>query len=365
MSQSKQHIRAGQFIGAKRGVMNRWGQILSCLYYDKPPTGWDRPVSEWKPTAEKFRRAFGLKTYRTILRDFAAIKDAGYDIQYDARDGAWRWNNKENIQGMLPTIAMTEEELLAMLSALFMSHSMLDSTSTHYIETFLKKQADLMPGGFAHSASDIAACLSYKSHYKRPARDLWTHLQRAILEEKLITFKYESPWDESEPRKRQLIPLHMALIDGAWYLYGLPKDSADNTIRTYRLSRMTGLQVKRRAPKHCADVEALRQSIRTGIGPFIAYGSKTQWVKLKMSSRVLRFMQEYEWEPAPRITDCNDGTHLFEIQVAAIEDTDDPFQFHPIIPFILSWLPHVEVIAPPALRLRIARITGTARQVHS
>lgn len=352
-------------VGVKRAVLPRWHAILESLRTGNPPNGWTgrRP---WKATAENYREALGLGNSRTILRDIKALREQGYEIDYDPQDGEWIWSNHANVQGALPTVPITEEELLAMLSAVFMSRSMLDEPATKKLEVFIRKLKEQIPGGFAHDAEDIGKGLSYKSLHKRPEQQIWTKLQLAILNEKVVKFNYISPWDSgTQNKERVIIPLHMALVDSVWYLYGIPARENKSDIRTYRLTRISDLSMQQAKPKsHSADLDNLRKSIQEGIGPFNYLGKPKEWIRLRMDSRILGFMQEYNWQPEPQVRKLKSGQYTVEIQTAQIDASGDALSFHPILPFILSWQPYVEVVSPHALRLKIQAICAKAAAEH-
>ena len=355
--------KAGKSTGAKRAVMERWGLILSSLYHDRPPPGWRKKPADWKPTAAKFAEAFELKSDRTVLRDLQAMRDAGYDLRYESTENRWYWYNKDT-QGILPSIAMTEEKLLAMLSAIFLSNSMLDDYNTRALRVFLRKLENFLPGGFVHSLADVEASLSYKRRFRPPGEQVWTRLQRAILDEKVVTFFYDSPWMEGPPRKRKVLPLHLALIDEAWFLYALPVGKPGTGVRQYRLSRLKDLRVlAQRRPGHKADLKKLRERIRQGVGPFHAHGPGRETVVLRMDERVLRFMREYAWDPEPEITDLRAGKYLLSFESTQV-DASDPLAFHPLLPFVLSWIPYVEVLEPDSLRERVAAIATESARMH-
>jgi predicted DNA-binding transcriptional regulator YafY len=87
----------------------------------------------------------------------------------------------------------------------------------------------------------------------------------------------------------------------------------------------------------------------------VMYGDETTQVTLRFSPAVARRVKESRWHPSQEIEDCQDGGCILRVEVP-----------HPVEmkPWIRSWGPDCEVLAPEALRQEVAEEMRRAAETY-
>jgi predicted DNA-binding transcriptional regulator YafY len=341
---------------ASRPTLVRWIQILSSLRSDLPPAGYKGLTADWKANARQFAKALEC-SHRTILRDVDALRDCGYILEYEETDHTIRWVNKNGIEP-LPLMAATEDEVIALITALAISHSVLDTGTADKLRTFLLKLEQHLDGQFLHSFDDIQRTIHYQHVHLTPSDTaLWTKLQRCILDQRAIEVAYSSPHEENTPRNIRAMPLQLVNLESNWYLNILKiSDQPDDSHGKFRLLKLARIQEVRELPVQVPeewDREVLRDRNERGIGAW--QGGEEEGVRLRIAEDKIGFMRERAWYPGHHFEPQEDGSWILSFTAS---NTDR------LAPFVLQWAPDLEVLEPEHLRQQVAWLAGQAARLH-
>lgn len=342
---------------ASRPTLVRWIHILNSLRSDTPPLGYTGLAADWTPNAKQFAKALEC-SHRTILRDVEALRDCGYKLDYDEADHTISWVNKTALEP-LPLMAATEDEVIALITALAISHSVLDTGTAENLRTFLLKLEQHLDSQFVHSFEDIQRTIHYKHIHLTPSdTTLWTRLQRYILDQRGIEVTYSSPFEENVPRTIRVLPLQLVNLESNWYLNVLRiADNEHESHSGFRLLKLARIQEIRECPIQVPeqwDREALRERTEKGVGAW--QGGEEESVRLRIAGSKIGFMRERAWYPGHRFKQQEDGSWILSFKASKAEH---------LAPFILQWAPHLEVLEPEHLRSEVAWVAGQAAELHA
>ncbi len=293
---------------------------------------------------------------RTIQRDIEALRDAGYDIDYDENAHTLEWKNAREVEPV-PLMTATEDEVVALTTALALSGTLLDNAAARHLETFLGKLEHHLEDGFLHPLEDVRASLSYlPTQVAVNEAPHWTDIQRAILNERGLEITYASPHYGDDPHTYALEPFRLVHLDGAWYVIGRKRGAgtSNQDLRLFRLSRIQSLATARwtvAAPPPPAAL--IDERMRFGLGAW--QGDEIETVKMRIDADVAGFVRERAWNPSHRFTEEPDGDWLLEFETAHADK---------IMHFVLEWSPHIELLEPHYLRPLIANLAESARKLH-
>ncbi len=272
---------------------------------------------------------------RTVLRDVEFLRDRQeMPIAFDrARNGFFLTEAVAD----LPLLKISEGELLALFIAERSSAAGGNMATAQKLHAIARKLGAMMPETVTLSLDDLHHSVSVQAH---PAAlfDLETVsiLGKAIKTRSVVRFAYAKP-GEGKTGTREVWPLHLFTYEGAWYL--LTYDPGVGNTRTFHLSRMRDLVLTkaRFTPPPDIDVHKLLG------GSFgIYFGRKRRFaVTLEFDAVVASRIAERQWHHSQRNTRLPGGRLRVRFTVSALQD---------ILRWVLSWAPHVDVIAPPELK---------------
>lgn len=189
-----------------------------------------RPGQTGRQLAERFRCS-----ERTIMRDIRHLEEQ-LGLIITSEDG-YRFFNKP----FLPPLALTWDEVVAVILAQSLAHRQLDSQNCSALSRVVEKMRRGMTGSEKRVAEHVE---KYTAVVPSPATEvdtaaaLLTELTRAVQENLEIRFLYQGRSDQaSEPRYVE--PLGMSFQENRWYLRAFDLDRQD--FRTFRLGRMCDL----------------------------------------------------------------------------------------------------------------------------
>lgn len=296
-----------------------------------------------------FTLAAGLEVSRkTIVRDIAFMRHRlDLPIEFDPVRNGYFYSAAA---GPIPLLNVTSGELLALFIArqaleqyrgtpfLAPLRKALEKITSHSAEEFSFSWDDLQ-NGFSFGSAGLAAV--------QP--DVFDAASRAVLERREIEFEYQklgSP--RHEPRSLQ--PCHLACIGGQWYLFG--HDPSRGAIRTFALTRMRSARVTRRGFTRPASF-SLSAFLRDSFG--VVEGKKPQTVRIRFTARAARLVRERVWHHSQKITSAPGGGIILELRLGSLLE---------IQPWILSWGPQAEVLAPAQLRSAVRAAFRAAARLY-
>lgn len=197
------------------------------------------------------------------------------------------------------------------------------------------------------SARELAVSIQAMQH-ERPTDPeearIWETLVQAWIERITVRITYqELPGLEAETLEVQPYLFEPAMVGEGVCLIGY--SLTNNALRTLRVERITGaiLTARKFVRPETTDVDlVLRQIWR------IWYGEELTEVHLRFRDpTVARQVREMLWIPSQKVSDLPDGGIEWSARMADVLA---------LVPWIRSWGPTCEVLAPPELREHIAEV---------
>lgn len=164
-------------------------------------------------------------------------------------------------------------------------------------------------------------------------------IAQATLARKRLTLKYYNR-QRDEQTTREISPQRLVHYRDNWYIDAW--DHGKKALRTFALDCVRAAQALDARARDIAET-TLDAELGSGYGIFA--GRKTQWAKLRFTPERARWVANEHWHPKQKAHYESDGHY-----VLAVPYTDD----RELLMDILKYGADVEVLAPPALRLRVA-----------
>jgi predicted DNA-binding transcriptional regulator YafY len=268
-----------------------------------------------------------LVNRRTVYRDIDFLSAQGVPLwQQDGRFGI-------NRTRYLATVRLSYQEAIALVLAGLLLARTLDERNPHVIAA-LRRLATTLPD--IPNSQLKRAAERVEGYHTNPA-------QVAVLETiaegwgsgRKVRVAYRSP-RSSELRQRVIAPY--ALEPTASAIYIICHDEWAGAIRTFKLARLESAQLLDEAYAIPPDFDP-EAHLAGSWG--IMSGEQVTEVILRFNAAAKPFVAERQWHPSQHIQATPDGGCLLNVQVS------EPLEMQP---WIRSWGPQVEVIAPQWLR---------------
>jgi len=287
---------------------------------------------------------------RTVFRDLNELTAIGVPYYFDAGAGGYRIDP----DFFLPSIDLTLQEALSLLMLVYKDRNHLPPTLKRSALLAGLKIENNLP---AEIKRYCAATLEHISVQPIPlstgagggADRIFWHLQRAVERKQKVSIVYRSIFDGGTI-KTILSPHHLMFKSRAWYIVG--KSSLHNEIRTFKLSRIETMEMLSRffPRKRTFDIEDYLGSAWSMIPEGKLYN-----IKLKFTPRVARNVSEVQWHKSQKTKFEEDGSLVAEFRVDGIGE---------ITWWILGYGDQVQVLAPKALRQRIAKVGASMAKIN-
>ena len=134
-------------------------------------------------------------------------------------------------------------------------------------------------------------------------------------------------------------PYHLAAYHGNWYLVAC--NTANRRIETFALSRCRSMAGTGQAFERPAGFDA-RSFFKDGFG--ISQAEKAWQVRLLFAKEVATYVRERVWHPSQEVRERRDGRLEMRLETSGRKE---------LTRWILSWMPHVRVLAPRELKERV------------
>lgn len=276
---------------------------------------------------------------RTVYRDLDALQAAGFPVCTERADGHSRWQFMEGARHPLPLpLSLTE------MMALYFSRGVLGSlrhTPFHAaIESLLQKVEATLPTTHRDDLSAFERRLTVNPgphRHREPQDPVFDGLNRCMAARCYARMAYFTMSRQAHTR-RKIAPLRLWFFDGTFYL--IAYCTARRDIRIFALDRIQDLEVTTEPfelPPHLEPDRALEAS-------FGVFRGAPVNVRVVFAAPVAGYIRERIWHPSQRLSDQDDGSVVFEAQVAGTEE---------IKHWILRWGKHARVLAPAGLQAAV------------
>ena len=277
-------------------------------------------------------------SYKTVQRDIDFMRDQlQLPIEYDSAHHGFIYTKEVK---NLPAVALQEGEVVALLVAQRAAEQYRGTPFEKALRSAFTRLIEGLPSKSEISLKDLSDAVSFRPPGP-PASDLesFQTLSNALLASQEISFTYRKPGDGAA-NERRVEPYHLGCIGGIWYLIGL--DLGRNAIRTFALSRISkpkNLNRRFTRPKGFSLDDMLSES-------FSAFETHAaQQVRIILDPLAASLTAERKWHPSQKMTYRKDGSAELSLKVGLAPDLEA---------WIMAWGPRAKVLAPAALKNRIA-----------
>ncbi len=248
----------------------------------------------------------------------------------------------------LPGPWVGDEEILALLIAKRLSTAIPDSNLKSTINDHLGKVC-------LHAGIDLAnferrVSLKNVRYYRVPA-GVFAAVIPALSRGVKLCLRYRST-HTGQASERTVSPLHLLLYMGNWHL--LAHCDTKSGLRNFALSRIEAITPL--ADPVPADLLRLdvRRLVDQNYGIFLTGTPVT--VRLRFRLEAAAYVREQVWFPGQILQDNPDGTLDLSFPVTDLRE---------VVRDVLPFAAQVEVLAPPALRRRVAEAAAAVVDVYT
>jgi predicted DNA-binding transcriptional regulator YafY len=291
--------------------------------------------SECLPNCGDFMRELEVSR-RTLMRDLDFLRDdhrapIAYD---DSRKGFRLTSPTFN----LPPVELTQQEVFTFSIARKLLERFEGTPLELDMRSVLGKIADSLQGTVSldlESLTDQFTVLA--EDHARVDPEIWRRAGRAINQRERLRLGYQR--FDGATREYLLEPLHLVGYHGNWYLLALNR--AARRMETFALSRCRSLAGTGQHFTRPAAFDA-RSFFENAFG--ISQADRPWKVRLLFAREVATYIRERVWHSSQRMRPRRGGAVELCLETPSRKE---------LTRWILSWMPHVRVLAPLELRERV------------
>jgi predicted DNA-binding transcriptional regulator YafY len=273
---------------------------------------------------------------RTIYRDLEALQVAGFPIYTERIEGKNLWSLLDTVKHLIP-IPFSLPELMALYFGCDMMKVFEGTVFYDSLESLFQKVKTTLPPESKRFIKTIEQTLHLgMKPYKLYSRfkEIINQVNQAAISKKSIEIIYYTMSRKQESR-RTVDPYKIWFFNGTFYLIGYCHTR--NEVRIFALDRIKMLHRTDDFFEVAEDFN-LEEFISPSFGVF--QGAAVT-VKVWFSSDVAGYIKEKIWHESQKIHPQDDGSVIFEAQVAGT----DEIRF-----WIMSWGSNALVLEPESLR---------------
>jgi proteasome accessory factor B len=277
-------------------------------------------------------------TRRTIYRDLDAIREAGYPLISEPEDDGRTLYRFITGFKKLPPITFSLEELMTLYLCRGQLGFLQGTPFQDDLDNiFARIHSSLPPRSVAH-LERIAETASPKFQGERKyaaKKELLKDLRRALLYQYGVELKYTPARRATESYRFD--PYTLLFYEGALYLGGYAHNrGALRLFLVDRIEQATVLEERFDIP------EGFSAADLTG-SAFGLIDEVQQTVKVRFGPEIGHFIRERVWHPSQELVEEVDGAVTLTFEASGEKE---------ILAWLYSYLPHVQVLQPEALRVK-------------
>lgn len=284
-----------------------------------------------------------------LKRDLAYMRDRlNAPIEFDRDAGGYRYGEpQDGPRYELPGLWFSADEVHALLTMQHLLVNLEPGLLTPHVKPLLQRLSAIL--GSRDGAKDEVGrrVRVIPLQARRSNVEQFSVVARAVLKRRRLTVDH---YNRAEDRRttRTLSPQRLVHYRDNWYLDAychLREGLRSFSVDAFEAARLTD-DPAREVPD--AELDAF---LKSGYGIFT--GRDVEWAKLRFSPTAARWVARQTWHGKQRGTGKDDGSYVLELPYA-----DD----RELVGDILRFGSDVEVLAPPALRDRVAAELAKAAQ---
>ena len=276
---------------------------------------------------------------RTIYRDLEALQVAGFPIYTDRVAGKSLWSLLDTMKHQIP-IPFNLTELMALYFGRDMLKVFKDTPFYDSLESLFQKVKTTLPPESKKYLENVEQTLhlGVKPHKEYGKfKGILNQVNDAAINRKSIEIVYFTMSRKKESR-RCVDPYRIWFFNGTFYLIGLCHTR--NEVRIFALDRIKMLH----QTKESFDIPEGFSLEKFTESSFGVYQGEAAYIKVWFHPDVAGYIKEKIWHESQRIKNLNDGSIIFEAEVAGT----DEIKF-----WIMTWGSKAEVLEPASLREEI------------
>jgi predicted DNA-binding transcriptional regulator YafY len=280
---------------------------------------------------------------KTIQRDIDFLRDQmRAPVEYDQtrkgyfyRDRTWSF----------PMLDLTEGELLQLLLAEQMARQFEGTPLAETLDGLFDKIRFNLSESVPVDPVIARQQFSFHGHPVRPIkRVVWESIFRAMRGDRVIAICYRGIGD-NKASSRDVEPLHLACVDGEWYLVAHCRSR--NDLRHFAVSRIESVKVRNEIFDPCEfDPD---EYFSNRFGRFIGPPDEEQWVTMKFAASAAPWILEREWHPKQKIKKHKDGSLTLSFPAPSLFEAKR---------WVLQWGAEAEVTEPEKLHEELKKEVG-------
>lgn len=296
----------------------------------------DRRIREGGfPNCLTFAEAWGV-SQKTVQRDIDFLRDqCGAPIAYDRERKGFYYENKS---WWLPSVALSEGELLGVLLAARVAEQYRGSPVARQIGRTFEKLAGLLPDSIALNPSLLYSRFTFTAPPAKPVDEkVWTTVVRGLLARRTLKVTYRTfDSDVTAGKESRIDPYHIANLQGEWYVFGVHHGHED--VRQFAMARI----MKTTLTDHAFTVPVGFDPKKLLDGTFARYAGDgdVKTVRILFNKEVAGWIEEREWQPQQKLKRRKNGDVELEFHAKGLFEVQR---------WVLSWGRWAKVLEPAEL----------------
>jgi predicted DNA-binding transcriptional regulator YafY len=273
---------------------------------------------------------------RTVYRDLEALQAAGFPVYTERADGKNLWCLLDSAKHSIP-IPFTLPELMALYFSRGMMGVLKDTVFYDSLVSLFEKIKTTLPDEYITYLGQIEKSLVVRSKpHKQYAqlRNVIEKVSQAAIDRNYIQIDYYT-MSRKKKARRKVAPYKIWFFDGTFYLIGHCGLRQD--IRIFAMDRIQNLALLDEVfeiPEYFNVDEFMKSS-------FGVFQGQPVPVRIRFEAEIADYIRERTWHETQNIEVQNDGSIIFEAEVAGTEE---------IKYWVLKWGAKARVLAPESLR---------------
>ena len=287
----------------------------------------------------KLQDALGVSR-ATLKRDLDYMRDRfNAPIEYDREANGYRFGNpRSGPRYELPGLWFNAGEAYALLSMQTLLAELQPGLLEPHIAPLQERLRAILGGEPAWK--DIATRIRiFKPERRESQAAHFSTIAGALLLRTRIWIRHYNR-KEDRVTEREISPQRLVHYRDNWYVDGYCHVRED--LRSFAVDAIRDVELRDARAKEISKAD-LDEHLASGYGIFA--GRKVQWATLKFTPEAARWVSSQNWHPKQRARVEKDGSYFLEIPYA--EDRE-------LVMEVLKFGADMEVLAPPALRKRVA-----------
>ena len=271
---------------------------------------------------------------KTIQRDIDFLRDQqGAPIEYDRDKKGFYYTDTH---WFLPSISLSEGDLLALLMASKALESYRGTPVAKELERVFSKIAGLLPDTMSIQPELVFHRFTFTAPPSKPIDEaIWTTMVRALLHQHVVNIAYQS-FEAKEKTQHIIEPYHIANLVGEWYIFAHCRSTGE--LAQFALPRISKAKLTEDHFSVPDDFDA-KKMLSSTFGRFVL--GTPQKVKLLFDKDIAPWVLERQWHPRQKAVKKKNGNIELSFEAAGLFE---------VFRWVMAWGRHCKVLAPKELR---------------